>query len=89
MTRILIQIVIPLLFPLMVYIGWLWWSRSHHEKRLGERLEQGPWAWLLMAGAALAAIAMVTYGEMDSGGPAGKYVPAQYKDGEVIPGRFE
>jgi len=87
MIRIILEIVLPLITPIVIYAVW-----SHFDaRRKGAKMpgwEEGHWFWAVLAGAALTAASLVWYG---GGGNAGKgtYVPAHVEGGKVVPGEFK
>ena len=93
MTRILLTMVLPLLAPTLIYVGYLvaahWYSRrfgSGGAARPFPTLRTWPWLWLALAGAALAAASFIFLAETTTQPPGGVYVPPQYIDGEIVPG---
>ncbi len=92
MSRMFLQYFLPILVPFLVYGAWL--SLSRHKARLaGEdavpEWREAPWTWLLIAGLGLA-IAGLAGLALQGGDPLGTtYVPPQFIDGEIVPGRTE
>ena len=61
MTRVLLHIVLPLLVPFALYLGWTWFAQMR-ARATGEPapgLGEGPWFWFLGAGLLLAAAGLV------------------------------
>jgi hypothetical protein len=88
MLRVLLTIVLPLLLPTAIYVGWLAFM-SWSANREPIRLQTLPLVWLALAGVALLAIVLFTV-TVHFGEPAeGQYVPPRYEDGRVIPPRIE
>jgi len=87
MIRIVLEILLPLLTPIVIYGVW-----SHFDaKRKGTKMpgwEEGHWFWAAVLGAALAAASLVWFG---AGGDSGKgdYVEPHVEDGKVVPGKFK
>jgi hypothetical protein len=86
MTRFLFSVLVPLLLPTVLWLAWLFVVRRAGAR--GARWADMPWGWLagsgvLLAGAVLYVLS-VHYGEK-----GGRYVPSQYIDGKLVPGRFE
>lgn len=79
-----------LLFFLLPFAGYMVWLVA--TKRT--LTNAGDWpirtiGWLTAAGAGLMVVALLFFVQF-TGAPAGSvYVPAQYIDGELIPGHFE
>lgn len=91
MSRFLLQFVLPLILPTVLYVLW-WWAigrrRADADGRPGG-LARGPWFWLILAGlvllgAALIATALTTGTAFD-----GRYVPPQLEGGRVVPGHMD
>lgn len=93
MTRILLQIVLPLLLPFVAYAAWLSVERRRAEK-LGRGEAPGwaeaPLVWLAGAGLALVLIATFGFSLLQGGDKYdGRYVPARVEDGRIVPGHME
>jgi hypothetical protein len=93
MTRILLQIVLPLALPFLAYALWL-----SVERRRAEKLGRGeipgwseaPVVWLGASGLALAAIAAAGFLLLQGGDKAdGVYVPPHLENGRIVPGHME
>ena len=72
MSRILLQYVLPLLLPTLVFFGWLGLTRKAGETRPRPwpELQGGPWYWLVIAGFVLMAAGLAYLG-LSHGGPPG------------------
>jgi hypothetical protein len=89
MARILLNYVLPLVAPALVFIVWTWARGAYIRSHGGQppAIEDGPWFWLALAGgvlllAVLAGSAMLTEG----GRPGDTYVPPTVIDGKIVPG---
>jgi hypothetical protein len=84
MLRILIDYVLPLLLPSVLWFGWLLWAKPKGGDRVAV-----PWVWLAAAGVVLALV--VTWGGwLRVGVHAGKYHPANIDAaGHLQPGRID
>jgi hypothetical protein len=83
MGRVFLTIIIPLLLPTVLYVGW--------QALLPGRSIQlrSTWLWLLGAGLALVSLTLVLVGT-DFGAPStGLYVPPHVTDKGVVPGHIE
>ncbi len=92
MRRILLNYLLPLLLPLVVYGIWL--ALARRKARLAGAAEvpgwgNAPWTWLLVAGIGLVSVGLVTLALVGDGPTGGTYVPPQFIDGEIVPGRME
>ncbi|MCB1486850.1 MAG: hypothetical protein KDJ86_19540 [Bauldia sp.] len=87
MGRLIAFDVIFFLLPFGIYVGWLFATR-------GRINDAGDWpmktiGWLAAGGAAVMIGAMLSFIHFTGAPPGSTYVPAQYIDGELIPGHFE
>lgn len=83
MLRILLQYLLPLLLPFLIYMAYVGLTRG----RTPEWLEDTPWVPLALAGVVLLAISLVSWGLL-TGAPAEHiYLPPRFEDGRVVPGR--
>jgi hypothetical protein len=81
MLRILLQYVLPLVLPFLVYLVYA---------RLAQKPgSDAPWIGLAAAGVALMAVSLVTWGLLSGSDPSETYVPARFEDGELVPGTTE
>lgn len=83
MTRVFLTIVLPLLLPAALYVLWVMITDRAQitEAAAWRRL---PWAWLVVAGVAMAAAVLVIV--VETGGGEGSYVAPHLEDGHVVPG---
>ncbi len=92
MSRIILQYVLPLLVPFVIYFAWLALSRSKArpaDADAAPEWREAPWAWLLIAGLGLLIASLVGLA-LQGGDPLGKtYVAPQFIDGEIVPARTE
>jgi hypothetical protein len=84
MLRFLIQYILPLFLPLLLYLGFL---------RLASGTAPGwinrtPWIPLLGAGVVLLGISLIAWGALEGADPASTYVPPRLEDGRIVPGTF-
>lgn len=87
MIRILLNYILPLALPTLIYLIWATMAARRGNKT--SPLSEGPWFMLAVAGFALmlaALAATVMYGSME---PGGKYRAPYSKDGKIVPGRME
>lgn len=88
--RILIEYVVPVLLPSLLWLMWLMWAqrRARVHARPGPAWQAVPWSWLLAAGFALAMLIAVG-GTLMSGYGTGRYHPARVdENGHIVPGGF-
>lgn len=99
MIRLLVEFLLPLLLPTLVYSLWLTWEQRRRQGG-GEGQEEGaaaatmrdaPWIWLGATGIGLVlfvAIAMSMTRSLGDVG-AGDYVAPRNVDGRIVPGHLE
>ncbi len=88
--RILLDYVLPLILPTVLYVAVQVWRARHAGAagRLSPVLRTAPWGRLAVAGVALAAAALGAVAVMGGAAPGQRYVPAHVQDGEVAPGSY-
>lgn len=90
MSRALLQYLLPLILPTVLYLIWALAIRnSGSGKRLATILREGPWFWLIVAGMLLAGASLVFTALSRGGDPSGRYVAPRLEDGRVVPGHIE
>lgn len=91
MSRILLQYVLPLLLPTVLYLLW-WWTVGHRRARAAGKpagLARGPWFWLILGGCGLLAAVLVHTALTSGQTMDGQYVPPHVEDGRIVPGHME
>jgi hypothetical protein len=90
MLRVAATIVLPLLLPTALYLGWvLLVQRSRGRGGAdGVRWALLPWLWLAATGVLLLALMLVVTIRFGSSQP-GVYVPPRYENGRVVPSHIE
>ncbi|MFO1069394.1 MAG: DUF6111 family protein [Geminicoccaceae bacterium] len=84
MARVLVEFLLPLAAPFLLYLLWRWLVT-----RGGRVVARIPWFALTLAGLALAALTFVGLVLTSGSGPASVYVPAHMEDGTLVPGHFD
>jgi hypothetical protein len=69
------------------FVAWYVWSSV--ARRLGRPVAPAPYAWLFVVGIALMASSVFATVLLRDDHKDDLYVPAEVRDGQVIPGRFE
>lgn len=88
MIRVAVEIVLLFLLPTAAYFGYALLARPDAPPRAV--VNQAPYVWLSLAGAALVGATLVYYGWTASdGGTDQTYTPAKIKDGQLEPGSFK
>jgi hypothetical protein len=92
MLRVLLEYVVPIVLPSLLYLAWLAYE-NRRIARGGEgvlrRWQEGPWAWLFAAGVALAVSGTLMLTLLRGNGIEGRYVPPRVEDGRIVPGHVE
>ena len=73
--------------PFIGYALYLMLSRRNVSDR--ESWVDAPVGWLALAGVAIAAASLLLLASFDGGHREGKYVPARFENGVLVPGRIE
>ena len=81
--RFILQYLLPLLLPLLVYLGFVWLSGGRSQSWL----EDTPWVPLIAAGAVLTALSLIAWSLLTGASTDALYVPPHVEDGELVPGR--
>jgi bacteriorhodopsin len=90
MSRVLLQYLLPLILPTVLYLIWALAVRdSGSGRKLATILREGPWFWLIVAGMLLAGASLVFTALSRGGDPSGRYVAPRLENGRVIPGHIE
>jgi hypothetical protein len=90
MARVFLEYLLPVLLPTALYALWLIWQRRR-AATAGTAVpawQEGPWFWLIVAGFALAVLAVVAIALLSGNRPGETYVPPMIKNGKVVPGHF-
>jgi hypothetical protein len=85
MTRVFLTVVLPLLVPTVLYIGWALLTDRVQLAGSAASWQRLPWVWLVVTGVALAAAVLLIFVQTQTGG-AGSYIPPHLEDGRVVPG---
>jgi Family of unknown function (DUF6111) len=91
MSRVLLQYVLPLLLPTIVWLVW-WFTLGRHRttaEGITARIEHGPWFWLILGGVGLLGLSLIYTAITRGFDPQGTYIPPRWEDGRVVPGRVE
>ena len=90
MLKIFLTVVLPLALPLLVYIGYVSFLRRRAQltgQQVMPRWQEGPWPWMILAGAVLVVAALITYRVTTGVSPGTQLEPPRLIDGEVVPSR--
>ena len=84
MLRVLLQYVLPLVLPFLIYGACIALAQGRLPGWLD--LDQRQWVMLGGTGLALLMISLVTWGVLSGSPPDETYVPPHLEDGEIVPG---
>ena len=84
MLRFLFQYLLPLVLPLLIYLGFVRLTGGNAP----DWMARTPWIPLLGAGVALLGVSLFVWGAMEGADPASTYVPPRFEDGRIVPGTF-
>ena len=79
------EIVLPLILPTVIYIGYLWVLRP----RQGTSFPELPWVWLIGAGVLLLAVTFLALTLFGGADPTQRYLPPKVVNGQIVPGHYE
>lgn len=82
MLRFLLQYLLPLVLPFLIWFGYVALSQG----RSMDWLDRTPWVPLAIAGVVLLAISLVTWSLMTGAPREAIYVPPRFEDGQLVPG---
>ena len=83
--RIFIQIILPLVTPIIIYSLWAYWSAKRKGKSL-PNWEEGQWFWVILVGVFLS-VASVVYLATGGADTDAKYQSPRLENGRVLPGQ--
>jgi hypothetical protein len=88
MGRVLLVYLLPLLGPILVYLGWLHFTgRRTFEAAadLGATLQERSSLWVLIASVALTAASLLLFTHLERSSPGGVYQAPRFEDGVIVP----
>ena len=87
MTRMTIQVLVPLLLPIVLYLMWAKFEawRTAAAGGTPRPLSEGPWGWLIATGLVLTIAGLVAFAIWQPSLSSGQYVPPRFEDGEIKP----
>ena len=83
MLRVLLQYLLPLLLPFLVYAAYIALAQGRLPDWLG--LSERQWIVLVSAGVVLLAISLATWSLMTGAPPEATYIPPRIEDGRIVP----
>ena len=88
MLRILLTVILPIALPVLLYLGYVNLVRQTGKaggQEVAGPLEKGVWLWLILAGAGLAMVSLVTWDLLTGVPPGTKLQAPRLEDGRVVP----
>jgi Family of unknown function (DUF6111) len=82
MLRVLLEYLLPLLLPFLLWLAYVALTRSTAPGWVRD----APWPQLAGAGLVLAAISLVTWSLLSGAPPEEAYIPPHLENGEIVPG---
>ncbi len=83
--RIFIQIILPLVTPIIIYSLLAYWSAKRKGKSL-PNWEEGQWFWVILVGVFLS-VASLVYFATGGADTDAKYQSPRLENGRVLPGQ--
>ncbi|MGL4323599.1 MAG: DUF6111 family protein [Beijerinckiaceae bacterium] len=85
MIRVVIEALLFLVVPFMMFAVWL---IARRQPIISRESWEGHGGWLTIAGLALVVV-MIIYGGLAQRRSTGEYVPAHMENGKLVPGRMQ
>lgn len=86
MLRVILVHLLLFLLPALAYGFWLFITRRAVGQ---EQWKDAPAVWLAIIGGALVIVSLIFFATFEGTPADGVYKPAEFRDGELIPGHFE
>jgi len=83
--RIFIQVILPLVAPVILYSIWSYWDAKRQGKGMPS-WENGNWFWAVVIGVILS-VTMLIYIASTGAKPNADYKSPRLENGQVIPGQ--
>jgi Family of unknown function (DUF6111) len=84
MARVLLQYLLPLLLPFLLYAAYVGLAHGRMPSWLDLRSRQ--WAMLGGTGVVLLLISLLSWSLLSGSPPEETYIPPHLQDGEIVPG---
>ena len=88
MIRIVIENLLLLLLPTLLYVAFVYLVGGGKGKKQGV-LDDAPLIWLFLTGVGLAVSVLLFFGTISGGKPEQAYKPPEFRDGTVVPGKLK
>ncbi|MEO1206126.1 MAG: DUF6111 family protein [Pseudomonadota bacterium] len=87
MVRIVLENIILLLLPTLLYFTYIFVMRGKSASRQ-QTIDDAPFIWLFAGGVLLMLGVMVAFGNMTAHKPSEIYSPPVFRDGKIVPGGY-
>ncbi len=85
MSRVLLQILLPLLLPTVIFFLWAWLAPRLGIDSRSNVLQDTPWFWLIIAGVLLMGVGLSVTALTQGAAPGSQIIPPRLEDGRVVP----
>lgn len=85
MSRILLQILLPLFIPTVVFFLWAWLSPRLGIDSQSKVLQGTPWFWLIIAGVLLMGAGLIATALTHGAPPGSQIIQPRLENGRVVP----
>ena len=86
MLRVVLTQLLFFLMPFIGYAMWLWFTR---KGQTADNWRNGPVFWLILSGLLISIGSFVLMASFDRMPQDKEYRPAEFRDGVLVPGRYE
>jgi hypothetical protein len=87
--RFFLQFVLPFLAPTLLFIAWAWMTRHQAAGGWVERMQKGPWFWLVLSGMVLVLGGLGVLAVTGGGEPGSRIIAPYLEDGRVVPAEIK
>ena len=88
MIRIVLENLLLILAPTLVYVAYVYLTTDPQGKRQ-KALDETPLLWLFLLGVMLAIGVLAIFGTTGGGKPGEAYQPPVFRDGKIVPGKIK
>jgi len=88
MIRIVIENVLLLLLPTLIYVLYVYLTIGSKGAKK-KVLDDAPIVWLFLAGVVLAILVLAVFGTSSGGRPGDAYQPPVFEGGKIVPGHIK
>ena len=85
--RIFLQVILPLIAPIVIYTTWAYFDAKRQGKGL-PNWEEGHWFWVILLGVFLS-VASLIYFATTGAGTDTEYQSPRLENGRVVPGQHK